>query len=209
MKVDNLDSSVIFFFLPPFSFFLLLWLAVVNMKSRVRQPAVVALSSLPSFPLSKGREKKCNARSKRIKGIRKLKGVENTQFFISSFFFLFFSNENDNVKGNQAIFLNLSTGFFYFLLLQGNIKLNKKYVNCTMTMKRSLTWTRLLYEQNFIISKFTVTCRNKPFYSSARACAVKFNESPVGWSRVNRWKQIKVVSNGNVFHKHDSRGFAL
>lgn len=136
------------------------------------------------------------------------RGGEHSVFYFF-FLFLFFSNENDNVRGNQTIFLDLSTGFYCFLLLQGNIKLNKKCVNCRMTIKRSLTWTRLLYEQNFIISKFTVTCRNKPFYSSARACAVKFNESPVGWSRVIRWKQIKVVSNGNVFHKHDSRGFAL
>lgn len=130
----------------------------------------------------------------------------------SVFYFLFlffFSNENDNVRENQAIFLDLGTGFFCFLLFQGNIKLNKKYINCTVTMNRSLTWTGLLYEQNFIISKFTVTCKNKPFYCSARACAVKFNESPVGWSRVIRWEQIKVVSNRNVFHKHDSRGFAL
>lgn len=130
----------------------------------------------------------------------------------SVFYFLFlffFSNENDNVRENQAIFLDLGTGFFCFLLFQGNIKLNKKYINCTVTMNRSLTWTGLLYEQNFIISKFTVTCKNKPFYCSARACAVKFNESPVGWSRVIRWEQIKVVSNRNVFHKHDFRGFAL
>lgn len=130
----------------------------------------------------------------------------------SVFYFLFlffFSNENDNVRENQAIFLDLGTGFFCFLLFQGNTKLNKKYINCTVTMNRSLTWTGLLYEQNFIISKFTVTCKNKPFYCSARACAVKFNESPVGWSRVIRWEQIKVVSNRNVFHKHDSRGFAL
>lgn len=178
------------------------------MKSRVQQPAVVTLSSLLSFHLSKGREKKCNARSKKIKGFRKLKEMEDTRFFISSFFF-FFSNENDNVRENQAIFLDLGTGFFCFLLFQGNTKLNKKYINCTVTMNRSLTWTGLLYEQNFIISKFTVTCKNKPFYCSARACAVKFNESPVGWSRVIRWEQIKVVSNRNVFHKHDSRGFAL
>lgn len=140
---------------------------------------------------------------------RNLKAERSGGHSVFYFFLFFFPNENDNIRGNQAIFLDLITEFFYFLLLQGNIKLNKKYVNCTVTMKRSLTWTRLLYEQNFIISKFTVTCRNKPFYSSARACAVKFNESPVGWSRVIRWKQIKVVSNGNVFHKHDSRGSAL